>query len=192
MYVTNNHNSPLGLHTGVMLEPGKPKLVHQWDQIKKNAVIQAWMKAGILSESEPEHIEKQGVEPDPANSPENAATAVELTGTEEETTDEIGEGVQVDDQGVEPVASAEITVTETPPGADETGFEPLTITETPKEKGEISESEQPAPTEDEIKTDLIAKLFKKGIKKDKRASVESLQKLLEEAEENGNEESGTD
>lgn len=50
MLITNNHKTALGLNDGTLLQPGPPTPVANWDAIKKNAVIAAWVKAGILTE----------------------------------------------------------------------------------------------------------------------------------------------
>lgn len=52
MHVTNTYKGPLGLPTGQELPSGVATPVHNWDTIKKNAVVQAWLKAGILVEGE--------------------------------------------------------------------------------------------------------------------------------------------
>lgn len=50
MLITNNHKTALGLSNGTLLQPGTPTPVANWDALKKNAVIAAWVKAGILTE----------------------------------------------------------------------------------------------------------------------------------------------
>jgi len=50
MLITNNHKTALGLSDGTLLQPGTPTPVSGWDALKKNAVIAAWVKAGILTE----------------------------------------------------------------------------------------------------------------------------------------------
>lgn len=50
MLITNNHKTALGLNDGTLLQPGVPTPVPGWDALKKNAVIAAWVKAGILTE----------------------------------------------------------------------------------------------------------------------------------------------
>lgn len=50
MLITNNHKTALGLNDGTLLQPGTPTPVANWDALKKNAVIAAWVKAGILTE----------------------------------------------------------------------------------------------------------------------------------------------
>ena len=51
MNVTNTHDAPLGLPTGQVLEPHTATPVHNWAEIKKNATVAAWLKAGVLKES---------------------------------------------------------------------------------------------------------------------------------------------
>lgn len=48
MRVTNMHKSPLGLSNGVVLEPGKSTLVRDWDQVSKNHIVAAWVRAKII------------------------------------------------------------------------------------------------------------------------------------------------
>jgi len=50
MLITNNHKTALGLNDGTLLQPGTQTPVANWDALKKNAVIAAWVKAGILTE----------------------------------------------------------------------------------------------------------------------------------------------
>lgn len=52
--ITNKHDTPLGLPDGTTLPPGVATNVPQWDQIKGNAVLQAWQNAGILEVSDAE------------------------------------------------------------------------------------------------------------------------------------------
>lgn len=49
MKITNNHNGPLGLPDGTILPPGEQTPVANWEQLKKNSVVQGWIKAEILS-----------------------------------------------------------------------------------------------------------------------------------------------
>lgn len=49
MKIKNNHNGPLGLPDGTILPPGEQTPVSNWDQLKKNSVVQGWVKAEILS-----------------------------------------------------------------------------------------------------------------------------------------------
>ncbi|ALA82154.1 hypothetical protein I5U59_04035 [Stenotrophomonas maltophilia] len=49
MKIKNNHNGPLGLPDGTILPPGEQTPVANWDQLKKNSVVQGWIKAEILS-----------------------------------------------------------------------------------------------------------------------------------------------
>ncbi|SOO08819.1 hypothetical protein [Xanthomonas citri] len=51
MQISNNHMSPLTLPDGTTLVPGSPATVPNWPTIKKNAVVQAWLAANVLSES---------------------------------------------------------------------------------------------------------------------------------------------
>lgn len=49
MKITNNHKGPLGLPDGTVLAPGVEKTVANWEQLKKNTVVQGWIKAKILT-----------------------------------------------------------------------------------------------------------------------------------------------
>jgi len=49
MKITNNHKGPLGLPDGTILPPGEQTPVANWEQLKKNSVVQGWVKADILS-----------------------------------------------------------------------------------------------------------------------------------------------
>ncbi len=51
MIITNKHKDPLGLPTGQALEPNTQTPVSNWDEIKKNAVVAAWLRAGLLEET---------------------------------------------------------------------------------------------------------------------------------------------
>lgn len=51
MLIVNNLKTALGLNDGTLLQPGVPTPVPNWDALKKNAVIAAWVKAGILTEN---------------------------------------------------------------------------------------------------------------------------------------------
>jgi len=49
MKITNNHRGPLGLPDGTVLAPGVEETVANWEQLKKNTVVQGWIKAKILT-----------------------------------------------------------------------------------------------------------------------------------------------
>ena len=49
MKITNNHKGPLGLPDGTVLKAGEQTPVENWEQLKKNSVVQGWIKAEILS-----------------------------------------------------------------------------------------------------------------------------------------------
>jgi hypothetical protein len=51
MIITNNHKAALGIAPDIILQPGLATPVHDWDRIKKVAVVAAWLKAGVLSEA---------------------------------------------------------------------------------------------------------------------------------------------
>ena len=49
MKITNNHKGPLGLPDGTILPPGVQTPVDGWEQLKKNSVVQGWLRAEILT-----------------------------------------------------------------------------------------------------------------------------------------------
>lgn len=49
MKITNNHKGPLGLPDGTILLPGVQTPVDGWELLKKNSVVQGWLKAEILT-----------------------------------------------------------------------------------------------------------------------------------------------
>lgn len=51
MIITNTHKDPLGLPTGQVLAPNTPTPVSNWDEIRKNAVVSAWVRSGLLKET---------------------------------------------------------------------------------------------------------------------------------------------
>lgn len=53
MIITNNHKRALGLTSGVVLQPGIPTAVRDWERISQSAVVAAWVKARILSVTAP-------------------------------------------------------------------------------------------------------------------------------------------
>lgn len=52
MAITNTYKTALQLPNGTVLHPGVPTPVHDWETIRKNHVVAAWVKAKILVESE--------------------------------------------------------------------------------------------------------------------------------------------
>lgn len=52
--VTSKHNVPLGIPGGPEFRPGATVLVERWDVLKQNALVAAWLSAGlIVEESDP-------------------------------------------------------------------------------------------------------------------------------------------
>lgn len=49
MKITSNHKGPLGLPDGTVLRPGVEETLANWEQLKKNTVVQGWIKAKILT-----------------------------------------------------------------------------------------------------------------------------------------------
>lgn len=75
MHITNTYRQALGLPNGQILQPGVPTPVMGWDELKKNAVITAWVKAGVLREGDaPPNPEGSKLLP-----PDKEALAAELT-----------------------------------------------------------------------------------------------------------------
>lgn len=65
--ITNTHRDPLGLPTGQVLAPNTPTPVRGWDELKKNAVVAAWHRKGLLKEDGPTDSQgSQFVQPDKA------------------------------------------------------------------------------------------------------------------------------
>lgn len=64
--ITNTHRDPLGLPSGQVLNPNTPTPVHNWAEIRKNAVVAAWLRAGLLTEQDapPSAQSSQFVQPD--------------------------------------------------------------------------------------------------------------------------------
>ena len=65
--ITNNHKSPLGLPGGTVLDPGVKTSVHNWNAVKDNKVVAAWVKARILiveAEAAPVAAHKAAVDDD--------------------------------------------------------------------------------------------------------------------------------
>lgn len=52
MNITNTHKGPVALPNGQELLPGVSTPVHKWAEIKKNVVVAAWLKAGVLREGD--------------------------------------------------------------------------------------------------------------------------------------------
>lgn len=75
MLVTNTTKSPLALNASTPLLPGVPTPVHNWEQLKKNAVVAAWLKAGVLREGD----DAPKVEKSDLVQPDKEALAAELT-----------------------------------------------------------------------------------------------------------------
>lgn len=48
MQVLNTHKSAIGLPGGYVLAPGEPQFIPTWPRLCQNAVIKAWVKAGVL------------------------------------------------------------------------------------------------------------------------------------------------
>lgn len=48
MIITLNHKAPLGLPSGVKLQPLVPTHVPHWESDMKSALVRAWVKSGAL------------------------------------------------------------------------------------------------------------------------------------------------
>lgn len=67
MLITNTHRDPLGLPNGQVLNPRIPTQVLNWDKIRQNLVVAAWVRAGLLVEDgSPTAASSQFVQPDKA------------------------------------------------------------------------------------------------------------------------------
>lgn len=66
--VTSHHDAPLGLPGGPVIPAGKTVFVDKWSFIKDHHVVQAWLKAGVISA---EDAEDEPVEPGTDDASEN-------------------------------------------------------------------------------------------------------------------------
>ncbi len=62
MNITNTHKREIGLPNGQMIPPNTPTPVDDWDNIRKNAVVAAWLKAGILHEGDRANLARDAAE----------------------------------------------------------------------------------------------------------------------------------
>ncbi|CAD7379640.1 hypothetical protein X12_001622 [Xanthomonas arboricola] len=170
MKISNNHKTPLALPDGTEIIPGSPATVPNWPAIKKNAVVQAWLAANILSESEDD-------------------TAPFLLGTfnlpDSILLIEGGESVTRDDV-VQHAFKASALALEDWNSLDEVDREARISASLDALKAEAAAAAQAVidakVAADQKKVDLIAKLQAGGINHDKRWGVDKLQAALDEAE----------
>lgn len=74
--ITSRYKKPLGLPSGVTLEPNTPTAVHGWESDKKSKVVQAWVKSGMLVEGDLQPASRFMSEPNLANTlPQGEADA---------------------------------------------------------------------------------------------------------------------
>ncbi|WP_115560021.1 hypothetical protein [Xanthomonas arboricola] len=170
MKISNNHKTPLALPDGTEIIPGSPATVPNWPTIKKNAVVQAWLAANILSESEDD-------------------TAPFLLGTfnlpDSILLIECGDSVTRDDV-VQHAFKAFALSLEDWNSLPQTDREARISASLDTLKAEAAAAAQAVTdakvAEDQKKVDLIAKLEAGGIKHDKRWGVDKLQAALDDAE----------
>lgn len=158
MIITLNYKSPLGLPSGVTLQPGVPTPVHGWESDRKSKIVQAWVKSGILKVG---HEPSQFM-PDDGQQPSSADDAPK------------GQFLGLPDAGGETSGSEEASdeSTQDDDAADES---------TAGETGEQTLEEAPQHSEAEEKAQLLAALEAKGIKVDKRTGIKRLRELSAES-----------
>lgn len=67
MQIKNAHSTPLGLPGGTVIAAGQTATVPDWAEVKKNAVVKAWLSKGVLvehdkgSDSNDDKAEKEAV-----------------------------------------------------------------------------------------------------------------------------------
>src|SRR5690554_96751 len=87
MIITSTWRAPLGLPSGVTLEPGVPTVVHGWDQDMKSRIVQAWVKSGILKVGNGQKSQFVS-EPEPLPEPERKQEQPETEAPKAEVADE--------------------------------------------------------------------------------------------------------
>src|SRR5690606_11005086 len=90
MIITLNYRAPLGLPSGVTLQPGIPTVVHGWDYDIKSRVVQAWVKAGILKLGDGQRSQFVS-DPEPQPEPESRQQETEAPPDDIAPTDEKAE-----------------------------------------------------------------------------------------------------
>lgn len=58
--VTSKHDAPLGIPGGPSLRPGATVWVDQWDILRENSVVKAWLDAGLIEEEPADPLDHDG------------------------------------------------------------------------------------------------------------------------------------
>lgn len=58
--ITSSHDAPLGIPGGPTIRPGASVRIDQWDILKENETVKAWVAAGILSEEADDPLDHDG------------------------------------------------------------------------------------------------------------------------------------
>ncbi|MBO9766511.1 MULTISPECIES: hypothetical protein [Xanthomonas] len=168
MQISNNHTSPLSLPDGTTLVPGSPATVPNWPTIKKNAVVQAWLAANVLSES------KDNTEPFLLGTFNLPDSILLIEGGDSVTRDDV----------VQHAFKASALSLEDWNSLGEVDREARISASLDTLKAEAAAAAQAViaaqTAADQRKLDLIAKLEAGGIKHDKRWGVDKLQAALDD------------
>ncbi|KRG47349.1 hypothetical protein ARC20_03190 [Stenotrophomonas panacihumi] len=160
MQIINKHATPLGLPSGQVLVPEVPAPVPDWATLKKNAVVQAWIAAGILIEGK-----------------DSAKAAIIGTRNLPADVPLIEDKVTDLDDLVRQAFEAS--------GLELEAWNSLTQADRDSHIGsQLAElkAEAAAPSTEEEKAELIAQLEAAKVKFDKRWGVEKLRAALDEAQ----------
>ncbi|AZR23489.1 hypothetical protein [Xanthomonas vasicola] len=170
MQISNNHTSPLTLPDGTTLVPGSPATIPNWPTIKKNAVVQAWLDANVLSES------KDDAEPFLLGTFNLPDTILLIEGGDSVTRDDV----------VQHAFKASALSLQDWNSLGEVDREARISASLDTLKADAAAAAQAVidaqTAADQKKVDLIAKLEAGGIKHDKRWGVDKLQAALDEGE----------
>ncbi|OOW99277.1 hypothetical protein [Xanthomonas citri] len=170
MQISNNHMSPLTLPDGTTLVPGSPATVPNWPAIKKNAVVQAWLAANVLSES------KDDAEPFLLGTFNLPDTILLIEGGDTVTRDDVvqnafkASALSLEDWNSLPELEREANIS--------TALDTLKANAAAAAQAVVDAQ----TAADQKKVELIAKLEAGGIKHDKRWGVDKLQAALDDAE----------
>ncbi|OOW67100.1 hypothetical protein Xmar_07765 [Xanthomonas axonopodis pv. martyniicola] len=170
MQISNNHTSPLSLPDGTTLVPGSPATVPNWPTIKKNAVVQAWLAANVLSES------KDDAEPFLLGTFNLPETILLIEDGDTVTRDDVvqnafkASALSLEDWNSLPELEREANIS--------TALDTLKADAAAAAQAVVDAQ----AAADQKKVELIAKLEAGGIKHDKRWGVDKLQAALDEAE----------
>jgi hypothetical protein len=170
MEITNSHTGPLGLPDGTILAPGIPTKVPNWEALKKNAVVQAWLDAKILDES------KNGTYSAVLIGTDTLPANIELTATKSvQLADVVNHGFKVSGLSLEDWNSLPV------PERNEKLSAAVAALKAEAE-AEEAEKVKAAELAEQERAALFAKLDALEVKYDKRTGTAKLQAALVEAE----------